>query len=186
MTPTCRLVQRWPHVLEPVDGQQVRGHGKVELVDEGGAFGRRVQEVADGGPQLAQLSLQEGSSTQPRFVPLPQRPGAEGVWARMSLTGVTVSFLRAELYCSSERRGSPLGKVRRGDLVAISQTPSYHSSGQSPMQIHLHRKILCYLLVSTLSRYAVLNWFNYFYCAFLLNLFSLLSCCKIWTSLQDQ
>lgn len=48
------------------------------------------------------------------------------------ITGVTVSFFRAELYCSSERRGSPLGKVRRGDLVAISHTPSYHSSGQSP------------------------------------------------------
>lgn len=47
-------------------------------------------------------------------------------------TGVTVSFFRAELYCSSERSGSPLGNVRRGDLVAISQTPSYHSSGQSP------------------------------------------------------
>lgn len=47
-------------------------------------------------------------------------------------TGVTVSFFRAELYCSSDRRGSPLGKVRRGDLVAISHTPSYHSSGQSP------------------------------------------------------
>lgn len=47
-------------------------------------------------------------------------------------TCVTVSFFRAELYCSSERSGSPLGNVRRGDLAAISQTPSYHSSGQSP------------------------------------------------------
>lgn len=47
-------------------------------------------------------------------------------------TGVTVSFFRAELYCSSERRGSPLGNVSKGDLVAISHTPSYHSSGHKP------------------------------------------------------
>lgn len=47
-------------------------------------------------------------------------------------TGVTVSFFMAELYWRTDRRGSLLGKVSRGDLVAISQTPSYHSSGQSP------------------------------------------------------
>lgn len=49
-----------------------------------------------------------------------------------SHTGVTVSFFSAELYCSSERNGSPLGNVSSGDLVAISQTPSYHSSGHRP------------------------------------------------------
>lgn len=49
-----------------------------------------------------------------------------------SRTGVTVSFFNAELYCSSERKGSPLGNVSSGDLVAISQTPSYHSSGHRP------------------------------------------------------
>lgn len=43
-----------------------------------------------------------------------------------------MSFFRAELYCSSERKGSPLGNVSSGDLVAISQTPSYHSSGHRP------------------------------------------------------
>ena len=48
------------------------------------------------------------------------------------LTGVTVSFFMAELYWRTDRRGSLLGKVSSGDLVAISQTPSYHSSGQSP------------------------------------------------------
>ena len=48
------------------------------------------------------------------------------------LTGVTVSFFMAELYWRTDRRGSFLGKVSSGDLVAISQTPSYHSSGQSP------------------------------------------------------
>lgn len=49
-------------------------------------------------------------------------------------TGVTVSFFIAELYWRTDRRGSLLGKVSRGDLVAISQTPSYHSSGQSPVR----------------------------------------------------
>lgn len=49
-----------------------------------------------------------------------------------SHTGVTVSFFSAELYCSSERKGSPLGNVSSGDLVAISQTPSCHSSGHRP------------------------------------------------------
>lgn len=53
------------------------------------------------------------------------------VWL-CSHTGVTVSFFSAELYCSSERKGSPLGNVSSGDLVAISQTPSYHSSGHRP------------------------------------------------------
>lgn len=43
-----------------------------------------------------------------------------------------MSFFSAELYCSSERKGSPLGNVSSGDLVAISHTPSYHSSGQRP------------------------------------------------------
>lgn len=50
----------------------------------------------------------------------------------ISHTGVTVSFFSAELYCSSERKGSPLGNVSSGDLVAISQTPSCHSSGHRP------------------------------------------------------
>lgn len=53
---------------------------------------------------------------------------------RRVLTGVTVSFFMAELYWRTDRRGSLLGKVSRGDLVAISQTPSYHSSGQSPVR----------------------------------------------------
>lgn len=71
----------------------------------------------------------------------------------MCSTGVTVSFLRAELYCSSERRGSPLGKVRSGDLVAISHTPSYHSSGQSPertkhISIDVNRLFLIFLIIN--------------------------------------
>lgn len=53
-----------------------------------------------------------------------------------SHTGVTVSFFSAELYCSSERKGSPLGNVSSGDLVAISQTPSYHSSGHRPADVN--------------------------------------------------
>lgn len=38
----------------------------------------------------------------------------------------------AELYCRTDRSGSLLGNVSNGDLVAISHTPSYHSSGQRP------------------------------------------------------
>lgn len=47
-------------------------------------------------------------------------------------TEVTVSFFMAELYCRTDRSGSLLGNVSNGDLVAISHTPSYHSSGQRP------------------------------------------------------
>lgn len=56
-----------------------------------------------------------------------------------------MSFFMAELYWRTDRRGSLLGKVSSGDLVAISQTPSYHSSGQSParqggLRCHLARE----------------------------------------------
>lgn len=69
-------------------------------------------------------------------------PGTTRLWQAGILTGVTVSFFMAELYWRTDRRGSLLGKVSRGDLVAISQTPSYHSSGQSPAREHGLRCLL--------------------------------------------
>lgn len=63
---------------------------------------------------------------------LPKPRPEHRAWQGGILTGVTVSFFMAELYWRTDRRGSLLGKVSSGDLVAISQTPSYHSSGQSP------------------------------------------------------
>jgi len=45
-------------------------------------------------------------------------------------TSDTASFCKAELYLNPFRSGSPLGKINKGDLMAISQAPVYHSSGQ--------------------------------------------------------
>jgi len=53
-----------PHVLQPVHGQQVRGHGEVQLVDEGRHLGGRVQQVDDGAAQIVQLSLKR-TTTDP-------------------------------------------------------------------------------------------------------------------------
>lgn len=49
-----------PHILQPVNRQEIGGHGKVQLVDEGRHFGGRIQQVDDGAAQLVQFSL-EGS-----------------------------------------------------------------------------------------------------------------------------
>lgn len=122
----CRRVDI-PHVLQPVNGQQICGHGEVQFVDESGHLGRRIQQIDDGAPQIIQLCLKYNSQ--------PSAGAHRPIWAHVRLgsrTGVTVSFFSAELYCSSERKGSPLGNVSSGDLVAISHTPSYHSSGQRP------------------------------------------------------
>lgn len=70
--------------------------------------------------------------TEERLQEEPWCVGVSLCWWESTRTGVTVSFFRAELYWSSERSGSPLGNVSSGDLVAISQTPSYHSSGHKP------------------------------------------------------
>lgn len=152
-----------PHILQTVNRQEIGGHGEVQLVDEGGHFGRRVQQVDDGAAQLTELGLEgnahlrtpvgirRGRRPSPRrhgpqwptrtmkgsilmFKRTQQSPrAASSVLGRARiLTGVTVSFFMAELYWRTDRSGSLLGKVSRGDLVAISQTPSYHSSGQSP------------------------------------------------------
>lgn len=86
---------------------------------------------------LRSFSSAWGSKTQ--HEPILEDVGDDCVSVRMSAsspTGVTVSFFSAELYCSSERKGSPLGKVSSGDLVAISQTPSYHSSGHRPWKVN--------------------------------------------------
>ena len=158
-----------PHVFQPVDREQIRGHGEVQLVDEGGHLGGGIQQVDDGATELAQFGL-EGDEHLRALVgigerqPAPRRRvhqqltlassclvnkrkgllswfqraqhkprAAPSVFGRARiLTGVTVSFFMAELYWRTDRSGSLLGKVSSGDLVAISQTPSYHSSGQSP------------------------------------------------------
>lgn len=49
-----------PHILQPVDRQEIGGHGEVQLVDEGRHFGGGIQQVDDGAAQLVQFSL-EGS-----------------------------------------------------------------------------------------------------------------------------
>lgn len=119
-----------PHVFQPVNRQQICGHGEVQFVDESSHLRRRIQQVDDGATQIIQLRLKHNNEpwTKVHFM-----------WAHVCMcvwecshTAVTVSFFSAELYCSSERKGSPLGNVSSGDLVAISQTPSYHSSGHRP------------------------------------------------------
>lgn len=120
MTPTWRPTWCWPHVLEPVDWQQVCGHGEVELVNEGGAFGRRVKEVADGGPQLAQLGLQGGNSPQPWLVLLPLCPQAAAACTVLThwcdciiLEGRVVLQLGAKRFPTREGEKRRLG----GDLT---------------------------------------------------------------------
>lgn len=55
----CREVKACiPHVLQPVNRQEVGGHGEVQLVDEGGHFGGWVQQVDDGAAELTQFSLE--------------------------------------------------------------------------------------------------------------------------------
>lgn len=63
MTLRGKLPPRVPHVFQPVDGQQVRGHGKVQLVDEGGHLGRRIQQVDDGAAQVVELGLKPREQT---------------------------------------------------------------------------------------------------------------------------
>lgn len=134
----CRRVDI-PHVFQPVNRQQICGHGKVQFVDESGHLGRRIQQIDDGAPQIIQLCLKDNSE--------PSAGAYWPIWAHVarvglgSRTGVTVSFFSAELYCSSERKGSPLGNVSSGDLVAISHTPSYHSSGQRPEVLTRNQKL---------------------------------------------
>lgn len=47
-----------PHVFQPVDRQEIGGHGEVQLVDEGGHLGGRIQQVDDGAAELAQFGLE--------------------------------------------------------------------------------------------------------------------------------
>lgn len=56
-TKPVKLLPCVPHVFEPVDRQQVGGHGKVQLVDESGHFGRRIQQVDNGAAQVVKLGL---------------------------------------------------------------------------------------------------------------------------------
>ena len=53
-----------PHVLQPVDGQQVRRHGEVQLVDERSDLRRRIQQVDDGAAQVVQLRLQHKNRSE--------------------------------------------------------------------------------------------------------------------------
>lgn len=54
----CWEAKAWiPHIFQPVNRQEIGGHGEVQLVDEGGHFGSRVQQVDDGATELAQFSL---------------------------------------------------------------------------------------------------------------------------------
>lgn len=46
-----------PHIFQPINRQEIGGHGKVQLVDEGGHFRGRVQQVDDGAAELTQFSL---------------------------------------------------------------------------------------------------------------------------------
>lgn len=65
-----KLLPCVPHVLQPVDGQQVRGHGEVQLVDESGHLGRRIQQVDDGAAQVVELGLKPRErSSQPEDTP---------------------------------------------------------------------------------------------------------------------
>jgi len=51
------------------------------------------------------------------------------------LTNETLSFLTAEVYCSSlisDRLDDC--EIKYGDLTAISLTPSYHSAGHKPLK----------------------------------------------------
>lgn len=47
-----------PHILQPVHRQEIGGHGKVQLVDEGRHFGGRIQQVDDGAAELVQFGLE--------------------------------------------------------------------------------------------------------------------------------
>lgn len=47
-----------PHIFQPINRQEIGGHGKVQLVDEGRHFRGRVQQVDDGATELAQFSLE--------------------------------------------------------------------------------------------------------------------------------
>lgn len=72
-----------PHIFQPVNRQEIGGHGKVQLVDEGGHFGSRVQQVDDGAAELAQFSLGERNAqglTQhlEEKAALPQEPRSHG------------------------------------------------------------------------------------------------------------
>lgn len=62
-TKPVKRLPRVPHVFEPVDRQQVGGHGKVQLVDESGHLGRRIQQVDDGAAQVVKLGLKPGEQT---------------------------------------------------------------------------------------------------------------------------
>lgn len=70
----CGEAKAWiPHIFQPVNRQEIGGHGEVQLVDEGGHFRSRVQQVDDGAAELAQFSL-GGKNTQG----LTQAPRGEG------------------------------------------------------------------------------------------------------------
>lgn len=56
-TKPMRLLPCVPHVFEPVDRQQVGGHGKVQLVDESSHLRRRIQQVDDGAAQVVKFGL---------------------------------------------------------------------------------------------------------------------------------
>lgn len=58
-----KLLPCVPHVFEPVDRQQIGGHGKVQLVDECGHLWRRIQQVDDGAAQVVELGLKPREQT---------------------------------------------------------------------------------------------------------------------------